>query len=141
MAGEWRGSHSGRHSLLPRQNVTGAREGSKLETLRRSFIGLSLFAVVASALPFQAFAKDREIVNFRRSEWKRVHFKDDAAAEAHYKTVKNLGCEAKKFKHGNHTDVSYRCVEWRSLTLKTHDEAMEWQEWLKTAGFETSHEH
>lgn len=86
-------------------------------------------------------AQEKFSVDYRRTTWKTLHFKDAKKAQLHYDTVKYLGCEAKKDAHGDHIDVTYRCTTWRTISLKTHDAAHEWERWLKASGFETKHEH
>ncbi len=88
-----------------------------------------------------AFAADRELVQYRLSTWKSIHFDDAGQADVHFKTVKMLGCEAAKSAHGGHTDVKYRCVEWLEIELPSHSAAHAWERWLKASGFETKHAH
>lgn len=82
-----------------------------------------------------------EILAFRLPKWKNLHFNDAAKAEKHASTVEQLGCEVQRAAHDGHTDVSYRCVQWQSLTLKNHEEAESWAKWLGQAGFDVSHAH
>ena len=49
-----------------------------------------------------------EVVAFRLTKWKEMHFDDARKAEQHFKTVKQLGCEAKMDKHSGHTGVDPR---------------------------------
>ena len=82
-----------------------------------------------------------ERVEYRLSDWKSLHFKDAAKAAAYVKTFKSLHIEYKQSSHGDHIDVSYRCPKWQTLTLKSHSDAHNWQDFLKKVGFETKHAH
>lgn len=97
--------------------------------------------VLAAGLVGPAFASGAEIVKFRLADWKAQHFHDQAQAKTFADTVVRLGVEAKTGSHGDHIDVSYRCVEWRSLQAASHESAHAWENWLKQAGFETQHQH
>jgi hypothetical protein len=97
--------------------------------------------VLAAGLLAPALAGGAEIVRFRLAEWQAQHFHDQAQAKTFVDTVGRLGCEAKTGAHGDHIDVTYRCVEWRSLQAATHESAHAWENWLKQAGFETQHQH
>ena len=98
-------------------------------------------AVVITANASSARAAGREVVSFRLIQWKAAHFDDAQSAQQHRDTLLQIGCEAKQHKHGGHYDVSYRCPMWRSISLKSHNEAHQLERWLKSAGFETAHEH
>ena len=84
---------------------------------------LSIDALRGSMHPFEA----------------RIH--DARQAETHVKTIKSLGCEAQIHQHDGHFDVTYRCLKWRQMNLKSHEAAHQWEAWLKKAGFETKHQH
>lgn len=86
-------------------------------------------------------AADHETVDYRLVEWKTKHFHDAAKAGTHASTLRKLGCEVKRESHGGHIDVNYRCPEWRRMSASSHDEAHRWEEWLKSAGFATRHDH
>jgi hypothetical protein len=88
-----------------------------------------------------ARAAEREVVAYRLANWKTIHFDDSRRADIHVQTIKRLGCEVKSGDHGGHIDVSYRCTEWREISLDSHDKAHEWEGWLKASGFETRHQH
>lgn len=98
--------------------------------------GILLAGLVAPAL-----ASGAEIVKFRLADWKAQHFHDQAQAKTFADTVVRLGIEAKTAPHGDHIDVTYRCVEWKSLQAASHESAHAWETWLKQAGFETQHQH
>jgi hypothetical protein len=110
---------------------------SKTKTLIAMF-GLAL---ALAGFTNTASAQDREVVAYRLTAWKTIHFDDAKKAETHAQTVKKLGCEVKTGDHGGHVDVSYRCAEWREISLDTHSKAHSWEKWLKSSGFETRHEH
>ncbi|HEY1065944.1 MAG TPA: hypothetical protein VGE52_07535 [Pirellulales bacterium] len=81
-------------------------------------------------------------VTYKLSKWTSKHFKTEAAAQKDAEFLeKNLGCEVQLHAHDGHFDVTYRCEKWQQLTLKSDDEAHEWQAWLKKRGFETQHTH
>ena len=82
-----------------------------------------------------------EVVGFQIAKWKEMHFDDAKRAQQHFETVKRLGCEAKIDSHGSHTDVVYRCPEWKSLTVKNHEESRQWERWLAASGFDVWHGH
>ena len=109
---------------------------------RMKWMLILAFAVCASgAVTADAFAAEREIISFRLPDWKSAHFDDAKSAQANFETFKQIGCEAEQHQHGGHFDVRYRCVQWRSIALTSHDEAHQWERWLKAYGFETSHRH
>ena len=88
-----------------------------------------------------AMSAEREVVAYRLANWKTIHFDDSRRADIHTQTIKRLGCEVNSGDHGGHIDVSYRCTEWREISLDSHDKAHEWEGWLKASGFETRHQH
>lgn len=110
-------------------------------------IATYLFAVAILTFASQAtasaasFGDDNEVVSFRLTQWKTVHMHEAGAAEKLITTLKKIGCEVKQNSHGDHIDVQYRCAEWKSIRLKSHDDAHQWEEWFKGKGFETHHKH
>lgn len=70
-----------------------------------------------------------------------MHFNDAAKAKQHAEMVKKLGCEVKQGQHAGHIDLTYRCVEWKSIAVETHALAEQWSGWLKSSGFDVSHAH
>lgn len=82
-----------------------------------------------------------EVIAYRLTEWKEMHFDDPRQADLHLQAVKKLGCEAKKDAHGGHIDVVYRSPEWKQITVKSHDLVEQWEKWLVGAGFECWHVH
>ena len=108
-----------------------------MNSLLSSIVAALLLAVSTQSL----HAAENESVEFRLADWKTIHFDDSKKGTAHYDAVKKLGCEVKKEDHGGHLDVSYRCKDWKKMTVASHDAAHEWERWLKAAGFETKHKH
>ncbi len=82
-----------------------------------------------------------EIVHYQCKEWKAKHIHDSEKAETISKTLKKLGVEVKEAKHNGHIDVKYRCVKERQLSVKSHEEALKWEKWLKEFGFKAYHTH
>ncbi|MFH5805480.1 hypothetical protein [Alienimonas sp. DA493] len=112
----------------------------RLFPLFAAALALTVAASPASAAaPADAYAD--EVVAYRAEKWQSAHFDDAEKAQKHAATLKKLGCEVKTGAHGGHTDVSHRCPEWREISLKTHEKAHQWEDWLKANGFETRHAH
>lgn len=111
--------------------------------LRSSKTFLSLFLAMVSlvAVSETASAAEQEAVDYRLTAWKKKHFHDAEKASDQATLLKKLGCEVEQDNHGGHIDVSYRCQNWRRMTLKSHSEAHRWEAWLKSVGFETNHVH
>ena len=84
-------------------------------------------------------ATEREVVAFRLIEWKTVHFDDAQRAGSYADAIERLGCEVRTSDHGGHIDVSFRCPLWREIAVDSHAKAHEWENWLKSKGFETHH--
>ncbi len=82
-----------------------------------------------------------ETIAFRLKETKELHFEDAAKAQQHVQTLKRLGCEVRQSGHAGHIDVIYRCTEWKTTEFTTHELAEQWDEWLKSSGFDVSHPH
>ena len=107
-------------------------------------INVTRLGIAAAVLLLGATAARAEqawIVQFRLTQWKTMHFSSETKAKTHLQTVQKLGCEAKSFAHDGHTDVRYRCPNWKQMKLATDEEAHKWQRWLKQVGFQTIHEH
>ena len=83
----------------------------------------------------------KETIAFQLPQWKTMHFDDAVKAKQHADMVKKLGCEVKQGQHAGHIDLTYRCVEWKSMTVETHALAEQWSGWLKGSGFDVSHAH
>lgn len=101
----------------------------------------TMIAVTVLSSSQLALAADEFVVEYRTTAWRTAHFDDAKSAGAHQSTVSKLGCEVKTGAHQGHFDVSYLCPQWRRLVVKKHDEAHQWEKWLKTNGFETRHNH
>lgn len=82
-----------------------------------------------------------ELLAFQLPGWKSMHFDDANKATQHAATVKKLGCEVKQDNHAGHIDVTYRCVNWKSMQVKNHQLAEHWSKWLTASGFDVSHGH
>ncbi len=83
----------------------------------------------------------KETIAFQLPQWKTMHFDDAAKAKQHEAMVRKLGCEVKQGQHAGHIDLTYRCVEWKSMSVETHQLADQWSGWLKGSGFDVSHAH
>lgn len=82
-----------------------------------------------------------ETLAYALPEWKTMHFEDATKAAQHAEAVKKLGCEVKQDSHAGHTDLSYRCAQWKSVAVESHQLAEQWTGWLKSSGFDVSHGH
>ncbi len=83
----------------------------------------------------------KETIAFQLPQWKTMHFDDAAKAKQHADMVKKLGCEVKQGQHAGHIDLTYRCVQWKSMVVESHQLADQWSGWLKGSGFDVSHAH
>ena len=86
-------------------------------------------------------AEQPQIVAFRLTEWKSLHFGDERQAQEQLRLLKEIGCESEVKQHADHTDLRFRSARWNKITLDNHEAAEEWEKWLKTFGFETLHGH
>jgi len=109
-------------------------------THRKVLLALSLVFSWVVFAP-SASAAEQEVVAYRLMAWKTVHFDDAQRADNHVSTLRRLGCDVRTGDHGGHIDVTYRCPEWREISLDSHAKAHTWQGWLNASGFETRHEH
>jgi len=66
---------------------------------------------------------------------------DEKSAQNYVQSLKTLGCEAKVSGHAGHFDLSYQCSQWREASFDSHAKAHQWEGFLKSLGFETSHQH
>jgi hypothetical protein len=80
-----------------------------------------------------------ETLAYTLPEWKTIHFDDAAKAAQLAETVMKLGCEVKQVAHVGHTDLSYRCAQWKTISLESRPLAEQWTNWLKSSGFDVSH--
>ncbi|MEX0715628.1 MAG: hypothetical protein WD066_03540 [Planctomycetaceae bacterium] len=105
-------------------------------------VSITCIAAMALLVPQAIASADAaEVVAYRLTNWKTLHFDDAAKAQTHADAVKRLGCEVKTDNHGGHVDVAYRCSEWKQIELSSHSAADAWERWLKASGFETRHQH
>jgi hypothetical protein len=89
----------------------------------------------------QDHAHGKETIAFQLPQWKTMHFEDAAKAKQHADMVAKLGCEVKQGQHAGHIDLTYRCVQWKSMAVETHQLADQWCGWLKGSGFDVSYAH
>lgn len=82
-----------------------------------------------------------EVVKFRLVDWKSQHIHQNAEVGQTTTLFRSLGCETETLDHSGHSDLRYRCPEWKEIELPSHEAAHKWQEYLNKAGFETAHEH
>ncbi len=80
-------------------------------------VTLSIFAVLSIASSVATASESGESVAFRSKEWQSLHAKDDVDADKTLAMLRKLGCETKVDNHGDHSDVTFRSVEWREITL------------------------
>lgn len=106
----------------------------KVKTGWFAALAVTAFAAAGSA---PAWGSEKFVVSFRLTNWQSAHFDDAAMAKTHRDTVRRLGCEVKEDAHSGHTDVAYRLMRWRRLSLKSQDEAHQLAHWLSDNGFET----
>lgn len=83
--------------------------------------------------------REPSVVAYRLTKWKTMHFDDVDIAKQHAAAVRNLDCETKTDRHGDHFDVSYRQMDLMPLLLSSDEVAHRWQDWLDGAGFESLH--
>ena len=110
----------------------------------KSFIKSCLMLLVLASATTPAFAQERTgntTIAYRLTRAKTIHFDDQQTADKHLEVVKRLGCEASSEMHEGHPDVTYRCPEWKSLTVESDKLAHQWQSWLIASGFQTLHGH
>ena len=108
---------------------------------RRNMLFAAVAFAISGAVHSHATAAERHIVDFRLMQWRAKHCHDTGEADSHYKALKSLGCQVEKHEHNGHIDLRYRLPFWKSLALKSDQEAHKWQKYLNKMGFETKHEH
>lgn len=106
------------------------------QTLVLTQIVLGLSLSVAEAQDDKAAT-----VAYRLTERRTTHVDDATEARQLVDRFKKLGCESSLDDHGRHLDVSFRLSVWKSMTLKSEENAHRWEDWLKKNGFETIHAH
>ena len=82
-----------------------------------------------------------EVLAFTLSKWHTMHFEDAAKAKKHAEMVTQLGCEVRQEAHSGHSDLTYRCTQWKSMKVASHELVEQWLGWLKGSGFDVSHGH
>ena len=107
---------------------------------RLLFLVLVLF-VPAVGVTSPSIAVAAEVVHYQCKDWKAKHIHDAKKAETIAKTMKNLKVEVSQSQHNGHIDLKYRCVKERSLSVKSHKEALDWEKWFKEYGFKAYHTH
>ena len=112
-------------------------------TSKAKYVPLACLALLllTSLGTSHALAAKKWTVDFRLVQWKHTHVNNAKVANQRAKTLKSLGCEVQVKPHSGHIDVIYRQAKWRTLSFNTDEEAHKWQNWLKSLGFETRHEH
>lgn len=70
-----------------------------------------------------------------------MHVENEANIPRTIEILKKLGCETKVDQHNGHTDVIFRSPEWKEVTLDSHENADQWEQWLTRNGFQTLHGH
>lgn len=75
-------------------------------------------------------------VGFRLASWKTIHTHNQESVKSNVAMLKKLGCEVATNDHGDHVDVRYRCVNWKSMELPSEQLADQWTDWLSEKGLE-----
>ncbi len=83
----------------------------------------------------QTQAAEAPKLGYRLAMRTSAHFDTPKEADANLKTLKQLGCDASKHEHNGHIDVTYRCPQWKSISISHAKEAEQWQGWLRKKGF------
>ena len=76
-------------------------------------------------------------MGYRLEGWKTLHANTSEEAEQSMATLEKIGCEVQTQNHGNHIDVIYRCVDWRSMKLSSSNLVGQWSQWCRDRGMET----
>jgi len=85
-------------------------------------------------------AQAHEGVAYRMGDWRTIRVPDADVGEF-VAIAKALGCEVRQESREGVSDVSIRCVGWNHAEFASHADAVNWERWLKTTGFEARHEH
>lgn len=99
------------------------------------------FDSAVHAQPAGKEGKQTFVIAHRLDKWRTEHFDDQAKAQKHADTLKKLGAEVRTDQHDGHIDVAYRLRGWRPLRVESDAIAHQWEDWLRTSGFETLHGH
>ena len=76
-------------------------------------------------------------VGFRMANWRTIHGDGTKATTDLVTTLQKIGCEVKQDNHGNHTDISFRCPSWKTVSVQNDDQSNQWHQWLVNNEFET----
>ena len=76
-------------------------------------------------------------VGFRMASWRTIHGDGTKATTDLVTTLQKIGCEVKQDNHGNHTDISFRCPSWKTVSVQNDDQSNQWHQWLVNNEFET----
>ena len=95
----------------------------------------------ASQVGNTATAQPRVVkkVGFRMASWRTIHGDGTKATTDLVTTLQKIGCEVKQDNHGNHTDISFRCPSWKTVSVQNDDQSNQWHQWLVNNEFETVH--
>ncbi len=104
-------------------------------------ITMSAFAILSIVCASVSAAESGESVAYRAKEWKSLHVENEADVQRTIDMLKKLGCETRLDQHNGHSDVTFRSPEWKEVTLDSHENADQWEQWLTRNGFQTLHGH
>lgn len=76
-------------------------------------------------------------IGFRLKAWKTIHADSADGVQETIATLKKIGCEVESDNHGNHIDIRYRCLNWKSMRLATDQLVDQWTTWCAAKGMET----
>ena len=102
-------------------------------------LALALCAASLFAADEEKAEEDLRKISFRTQKPMVSHLKTDKDVAETTKLLKQIGCEVAAEKHNGHIDVKYECRYWRSIKLRTTEEAKQWDEWLTGKGFFVVH--
>jgi len=105
--------------------------------LKAVVLASAVSVLLANTVANAVYAAEKAVVQYRLTKQKTMHLDDEKTAKSYDQSLKKLGCESKLGGHGGHFDLTYRCPKWRSAEFDGHDAAHQWQNWLKTSGFDT----
>ncbi len=83
----------------------------------------------------------QDVIGFQLGDWKMRSFDNPSQAQTHIATLTRVGCDVEQASQGGMINIRYRCPEWKSMPLKTHDLADQWAKWFTDAGFDVTHAH
>ncbi len=87
--------------------------------------------------PAPPIVKAPKSISYQLASWKTKHIHDAAKIAQSLKDLKRIGCEVVQNQHGNHVDIRYRCVAWKTMRLDNDQQVQEWNDWLTKNGMET----